>query len=297
MTNNFWSLEYQTRRYAIPPHGISIGRGAENQVVIADNLASRRHALVWFAQGNAFIRDEGSTNGTFVNGTRVTVPTPLRARDQIQIGQTILIVNAGNGATASAIQPTRANTNHFLILGGMILVACLLIAGIGLVLSPAIATMRATATASPTLTLTPTQTWTPTVTASAIPSPTSPPTRSSTPTHTPTARPTWTATPIPASATPLPTATRINTNLCELGAGEAGIRIKNGYDRPAKVTIGGGAWGTHDYVIEAYTIGLIRFPSGRYTTTIFIQGVGYFKFAEDRVFFEMGDCRYMELIP
>ena len=67
-----------------------IGRGSANDLVLEDSQASRQHAEV-FRQGEQyFIRDLGSTNGTFVDGERVTGPRLLQPGDQIQVGETIL---------------------------------------------------------------------------------------------------------------------------------------------------------------------------------------------------------------
>ncbi len=67
---------------------VSIGREVGNAVQLdRDNTVSRRHARV-IKQGDSWlIRDEGSSNGTWVNGVRITEQT-LRPGDEIQIGAT-----------------------------------------------------------------------------------------------------------------------------------------------------------------------------------------------------------------
>lgn len=67
---------------------VSIGREVGNAIQLdRDNTVSRRHARV-IKQGDAWvIRDEGSSNGTWVNGIRITEQA-LRAGDEIQIGAT-----------------------------------------------------------------------------------------------------------------------------------------------------------------------------------------------------------------
>lgn len=66
----------------------TIGREAGNTIQLSnDNTVSRRHARL-LQQGHGWvIRDEGSSNGTWVNGVRVT-EHPLRPGDEIQIGST-----------------------------------------------------------------------------------------------------------------------------------------------------------------------------------------------------------------
>lgn len=54
-------------------HGFLIGAGAHNDLVIADGFASGQHAQIGMdAQGNCWLADLGSTNGTFMNGVRIT---------------------------------------------------------------------------------------------------------------------------------------------------------------------------------------------------------------------------------
>src|SRR3954468_24525467 len=69
-----------------------------------DSEISRVHARVFRdASGQLTVEDLGSTNGTFVNGDRISAPTPLRPGDEVRVGQTTLGVEAGaagEGATA-----------------------------------------------------------------------------------------------------------------------------------------------------------------------------------------------------
>jgi len=69
-----------------------IGREETCDIVIQDAEASRRHTqLSW--EGNAFVvRDMGSTNGTFVNGTQITTTRTLTSGDTIGLGQTSLVL-------------------------------------------------------------------------------------------------------------------------------------------------------------------------------------------------------------
>jgi pSer/pThr/pTyr-binding forkhead associated (FHA) protein len=81
-----------TRAVAIAG-SIVIGRSAQAEVVIDDSFASEFHARIGpTGAGTLRVLDLGSTNGTFVNGERITSPTPLGIGDQIRIGQTIMEV-------------------------------------------------------------------------------------------------------------------------------------------------------------------------------------------------------------
>ncbi len=68
-----------------------IGREAGNDLVIEDPQVSRRHAQLT-QQGNSYlIEDIGSTNGTYVNGKRVTAPTLLANGDMVGLADTVII--------------------------------------------------------------------------------------------------------------------------------------------------------------------------------------------------------------
>lgn len=68
---------------------ITLGRDKNNDVVLPDLLVSRNHAMVRrLGEGDYYIIDSGSSNGTLVNGVRVSGPTQLRSGDRITIGLT-----------------------------------------------------------------------------------------------------------------------------------------------------------------------------------------------------------------
>ena len=68
----------------------SIGRDAGNDVVINDEAASAKHALIEFADGEWWIEDAGSTNGTVVNGELVRSRERLQYGDEVGIGRVAL---------------------------------------------------------------------------------------------------------------------------------------------------------------------------------------------------------------
>ena len=66
----------------------SMGRAPGNDIVLTGDKVSRRHAQIQRQHGNEFwLVDLGSSNGTFLNGRRVTQPVLLTDTDQIEIGQ------------------------------------------------------------------------------------------------------------------------------------------------------------------------------------------------------------------
>ena len=73
---------------------ILIGRAPECTLVLEDDYASGRHARLSLqiepVRGGVRIRDEGSTNGTFLGRTRVQDPVPIAPGAPVRIGRTVL---------------------------------------------------------------------------------------------------------------------------------------------------------------------------------------------------------------
>jgi len=67
----------------------SIGRQMDNHIVLSSGKVSKRHCALLVTPKEVFLRDEGSTNGTFVNGTLVR-KLPLKPGDKIGIGEFVL---------------------------------------------------------------------------------------------------------------------------------------------------------------------------------------------------------------
>ena len=67
---------------------LTIGRSSESNLVIRDDYTSTHHARLMLWNGRWVIQDLDSTNGTFVNGERVSVPTPVPLNTTVTIGTT-----------------------------------------------------------------------------------------------------------------------------------------------------------------------------------------------------------------
>jgi pSer/pThr/pTyr-binding forkhead associated (FHA) protein len=81
------------RRVPVSGAPIRIGRAPECELVLRDTRASRRHARLAARNGVLVLTDLGSTNGTLVNGHRIT-EVVLGAGDRIEIGETSLVIQA-----------------------------------------------------------------------------------------------------------------------------------------------------------------------------------------------------------
>lgn len=88
----FISGKYQGGEFPlIPGKEIQIGRSNDLEMVLAEDMVSRRHAKITFEGEEIFIEDVASTNGTFVNGEKIK-RSRLREGDRVLIGTSILKV-------------------------------------------------------------------------------------------------------------------------------------------------------------------------------------------------------------
>jgi pSer/pThr/pTyr-binding forkhead associated (FHA) protein len=65
---------------------VRVGRSPDVELVIADDFVSTNHARIVPSPSGPLLEDLDSTNGTLLNGIRVSSPTPLTAGDEIEIG-------------------------------------------------------------------------------------------------------------------------------------------------------------------------------------------------------------------
>lgn len=69
---------------------ISIGRANDSTLVLTDDYASTRHARIISNDGQWMLEDLGSTNGTYLDRSKVTGPTPVPLGVPIRIGKTVI---------------------------------------------------------------------------------------------------------------------------------------------------------------------------------------------------------------
>ncbi|WP_431311805.1 FHA domain-containing protein [Pseudolysinimonas kribbensis] len=61
----------------LPAEQLTIGRSSESGLVIRDDYTSTHHARLMLWNDQWVVQDLDSTNGTFLDGVRVTLPTPI----------------------------------------------------------------------------------------------------------------------------------------------------------------------------------------------------------------------------
>jgi len=69
---------------------ITVGRAADSTLVLQDDYSSSRHARFFPSDGQWIVEDLGSTNGTWIDRTRITGPTVLRVGAKVRVGRTTL---------------------------------------------------------------------------------------------------------------------------------------------------------------------------------------------------------------
>src|SRR5512142_886279 len=87
------SPDTERTEFDIQPGKSTLGRMPDHEIVIADEAASRTHAVLELDEKDHLtITDSGSTNGTFVNGREITGSQALNHNDQVRIGLHLLTV-------------------------------------------------------------------------------------------------------------------------------------------------------------------------------------------------------------
>jgi hypothetical protein len=95
----FVSGKYQGGEFPLSEgEQVEVGRSSDLDMVLVEEMVSRKHAIFRLTDGVLTVEDLGSTNGTFVNGERIEKAT-LREGDRVLIGTSILRVIAAEGSS------------------------------------------------------------------------------------------------------------------------------------------------------------------------------------------------------
>ncbi|MGH7435825.1 MAG: FHA domain-containing protein, partial [Polyangiaceae bacterium] len=87
------------RREAFDRSEINVGRVQGNDLMLPKGNVSKHHARLLFRDGRFIVTDLKSTNGTYVNGRKISQATIVREGDKIYIGDFVLRIEAGSGST------------------------------------------------------------------------------------------------------------------------------------------------------------------------------------------------------
>src|SRR6186997_641200 len=91
----------EQRRMVFNKPEITIGRVQGNDIVLPKGNISKRHSRIVLKDGKFIIIDMQSTNGTYVNGKKITTPQVVKSTDKIYIGDFTLQLST-NGAMDAA---------------------------------------------------------------------------------------------------------------------------------------------------------------------------------------------------
>ncbi|NED98723.1 FHA domain-containing protein FhaB/FipA [Phytoactinopolyspora halotolerans] len=77
---------------SVPLHGapVTFGRGDDCTLPLADEYISTQHARLRFHEGQWYVEDLGSTNGTYVGHERLTRSTPVNVKSRFRLGKTVV---------------------------------------------------------------------------------------------------------------------------------------------------------------------------------------------------------------
>src|SRR3978361_38770 len=98
----------EQRRMVFNKPEVTIGRVQGNDIVLPKGNVSKRHARIVLKDGKFIIVDLKSTNGTYVNGRKITSPLVVKDADKLYIGQ--LIVGVDEAASAESEAPPEPAT-------------------------------------------------------------------------------------------------------------------------------------------------------------------------------------------
>ncbi len=106
----------------LPEDKTTVGRRPDNSLLIEDSSVSSNHAEIFFENNNFFVKDLGSTNGTYINGAKIK-KAPLTHDDELRFGSIVthfkslndsgeLVIDHGEETQAEAETSCRPENFH-----------------------------------------------------------------------------------------------------------------------------------------------------------------------------------------
>ncbi len=91
---------------------VTVGRVQGNQIVLPRGNVSKKHAKLEYSGGEFRLTDLNSTNGTYINGRRITETTLIKKSDSVYVGEFILAFESAPSELAPAPPPIPASPRH-----------------------------------------------------------------------------------------------------------------------------------------------------------------------------------------
>jgi pSer/pThr/pTyr-binding forkhead associated (FHA) protein len=98
--------------WEIGAQAVTFGRGRKADRQVGDSQLSRVHFAILFQNGRHMVEDRASTNGTFVNGVRVSTAA-LRPFDRITAGQSVFVYEEGLQTVLSRMESAGRHYDTF----------------------------------------------------------------------------------------------------------------------------------------------------------------------------------------
>ena len=80
-------MPFKVREYYHLDEEAHLGRGKDNEIIIKDPYISKKHLKIVEDEGNYYLEDLGSANGTYLNGDKIMDVVKLKNGDRIRVGQ------------------------------------------------------------------------------------------------------------------------------------------------------------------------------------------------------------------
>jgi len=90
---------------------ISMGRSEDNDIPVLDPFCSGHHAFIYPSEKGYVVRDNGSKNGTFLNGKKIQAETRLERGDEVLIGSTRIIFDKGLSTNVEVMEAPSTSEN------------------------------------------------------------------------------------------------------------------------------------------------------------------------------------------
>jgi predicted component of type VI protein secretion system len=97
-----------TTKETLAERELFVGRSKKCHLVLRNETVSGVHCRLVAIEGGAIVLDEGSTNGTFLNGELVVRPTVMDVNDELRVGPYLLRVQSLVGASNAPLSPRRS---------------------------------------------------------------------------------------------------------------------------------------------------------------------------------------------
>lgn len=95
----FYQLQEDSKAYHFSVPEITIGRDPSCDCILSDSTVSAQHAHLTFRQGQWWVEDLRSTNGTFLNQEQVFTPLVITSGDELRFGQAVLTISVSEPAS------------------------------------------------------------------------------------------------------------------------------------------------------------------------------------------------------